>query len=244
MRWYKGNSDIDAVIDQISEETQKSFIAAFIISHLYNSFNPTITLGRPSDFGLIQSGGSIFINDNNNNAPEINTIIGYLNSEDGMEKIRDSISKIKELHYILPGNIDKSMNVWQSSMKRNSYYSFLSSGTHPMPNAGKYRSLSTGRQAIRYRLTVDTRSVFSPPFIQPSPAGLYPSLGFGMPPYGYGSLSKERIYSVETLVRLDEQQPAISPIHSDMGSLGLQEDTLMGNKEIFEISFNVKIIRR
>ncbi|MFD0862606.1 hypothetical protein ACFQ1M_10365 [Sungkyunkwania multivorans] len=240
LRWFKGNPSIDNMIGQVSKEAQQTFIESLIVRHIYNAFDPELKIAKPANFGLVKGGGHVTIN-GNNNSPELATMISYLTSENGLEKIRDSIKNAKTIHYKVPKNISASSNVWKSSMARNRYYSFLSSAKNNLPTSATYRSLSTGRHAMRLSITLDTRTGNTAPWSTGMLGG--PPMGIGSS-FGFGNLQNpEKSYSIETLTKLNDQQPDIHPIYGNTASLGQQETTLNGNKELFEISFDVKVVR-
>jgi hypothetical protein len=246
IKWIKGNSELDIILNQLSSVTQNAIMEAFIIKHLYNAFDPTIKVAENIDYGLVQGNSSLTFY-GNNNSPINDIIFKYLTSENGMEAMSDTISKIKELNYIVPKNIDASKNVWKSSISENQYYSFFSVSNNTLPSNGSYLSLSTGKYALRFNVFIDTRSENMNPVLNPMINNEFSSMMDGnMGMGGYLGLvqNKNKTFSVESLVRYNELQPIIFPIHYNPTGLEFQEIILSGNKELFDITFDVKVIRK
>lgn len=244
LKWIKGNPEIDHLIDQVSNETQRAILEAFIINQFYNAFDPTIKVAENIDYGVVRGGGNINLR-GNNNSPEIDRMVQYLTSEDGLEIIKDSISNFKTMHYILPKDIGASKNVWRNSMSENRYYSFLSLADSSLPNTGTYMSLTTGKYGLRFDVFIDTRienmnSFANPMLTNGFPPTMYGSMGMTM----FGSQNREKLFSIESLVGLNDLQPTLLPVHNNLTDSQFQETILPGNKELFDTSFEIKVIRK
>ena len=81
---------------------------------MYNKFDPKLRFSEKIvDYGI--SNGIINLDMSDNfSTPLEEALFSYTKSEKGVEKISDSISKLKTIRFKLPRDLPKEENVWKS----------------------------------------------------------------------------------------------------------------------------------
>ena len=127
-------------------------------------------------------------------------------------------------------------------MARTKYYSFLCSSTeNNLPSNAEYYGLGIGKHAMRFHFIIDTRAQ-APPIWGGGMMGTGTGLLGGI---GLGSFQdRDKTYAIEVLVTDNAQTPKVQPIHTDTSSLNVTNTALQGNEQLFEITFDVSIIRK
>lgn len=235
LKWLKGNKDMDKLIDQLLSDAQEAFIKKFIIQHFYNAYDPRLNSGKPIPSGVIPGQGYLTARGDPNLATS-NNFLSMLLSENGIDLVRDTLDDISSIKFEIHKDIPASKNKWKCSLNRNTYYSFLSMSEENLPATGIYRSLSIGKHLPRFYFNLDTRISGTPMLLIQMPMRTVTPLGQEV----------EKVNSIGSLTLFDELQPKIKFIPPNINSNEQKKsDTILeGNKELFEILFDVRIVRR
>ncbi|MFT5777709.1 MAG: hypothetical protein ACI837_000657 [Crocinitomicaceae bacterium] len=235
LRWFKGNEEIDQIIGAVSERAQKAFVIALIIRQMYNATKPDMRFEEPVPFGVLNANIQLTLN-GPTNSPQVLALIDMLTSDGiGQSELEDSISSLASIKYTVPNDINAANNRWKNFMKPNTYYSFLASANRAVPPLMTYHSLGLGKHFPRMNASIDTRSTLNNGPWMPQ---INSPLAFGQfvfPP--------EKRSSVESLVNTNYDPPLLIPAQGNYTSLNGMSVEIKGNEKLFDITFDVTLIR-
>lgn len=235
--WKKNNIQLEKELEPFVEEINKNAngLARKLLSLTFNVLNPELTFENVQGLyneGITNEAFSInaYIDQFSNN----NNWVKLLKTEIGREKLNDSIRKSNIIEVVILNDILEDNNKWVSPIRPNLYYSFLLNSNKLIEAEElKLNALTIGNRLIKSYIKINT--------------GSRPNYSYT---FNYSSNNNfkfqldenliNKFFSLNTLIGL----PAGSTINSsyNIESQG-QNSVLTGNRKLFDISFDLKIIR-